>query len=35
MSEMRRAAMALKFDWSDSAQRYGALYRQIENHGQA
>jgi starch synthase len=30
MSEMRRAAMALKFDWSDSAQRYSALYRQIE-----
>jgi starch synthase len=31
LSEMRRAAMALKFDWDDSARRYGALYRALEN----
>ncbi len=30
LSEMRRAAMALKFDWDDSARRYGALYRALE-----
>jgi glycogen synthase len=28
---MRRAAMALKFDWDESARRYGALYRALEN----
>lgn len=27
---MRRAAMAMTFDWSDSAARYGALYRELE-----
>ncbi len=31
LSELRRAAMALKFDWDDSARRYGALYRDLEN----
>ncbi len=31
LSELRRAAMALKFDWDDSARRYGALYRALEN----
>jgi starch synthase len=31
LSEMRRAAMALKFDWDDSARRYGALYRTLES----
>ncbi len=30
LSEMRRAAMALKFDWDNSARRYGALYRALE-----
>jgi starch synthase len=28
--EMRRAAMALKFDWDASARRYGAIYRTLE-----
>jgi starch synthase len=27
---MRRAAMALNFEWRDSAERYGALYRDID-----
>jgi len=30
LNEVRRAAMALKFDWDDSARRYGALYRTLE-----
>jgi len=29
-NDMRRAAMAQKFDWSGSAQRYSALYREID-----
>lgn len=29
MNDMRRAAMALKYDWSGSAQRYHALYHEI------
>jgi starch synthase len=29
-SAMRRAAMALNFDWSESAARYGELYRQLD-----
>jgi starch synthase len=29
LSELRRAAMALKFDWDESARRYGALYRSL------
>jgi len=28
--QMRRAAMALNFDWRDSAERYDALYREID-----
>jgi starch synthase len=31
LGELRRAAMALKFDWDESARRYGALYRALEN----
>src|ERR1700691_4907096 len=30
--QMRRTAMALKFDWRDSAERYDALYRDIHAH---
>ena len=30
LHEMRRAAMARRFDWTDSAQAYGALYRRLE-----
>ena len=30
LGELRRAAMALKFDWDNSARRYGALYRALE-----
>ncbi|HYA74304.1 MAG TPA: glycogen/starch synthase, partial [Roseiarcus sp.] len=30
LNELRRAAMALKFDWDDSARRYGAIYRALE-----
>ena len=28
--KMRRAAMALSFDWRDSAERYVALYREVD-----
>jgi glycogen synthase len=28
--QMRRAAMALIFDWRDSAECYDALYREID-----
>jgi starch synthase len=31
LGELRRAAMALKFDWDDSARRYGGLYRALES----
>jgi starch synthase len=31
LNELRRAAMALKFEWDDSARRYAALYRALEN----
>ena len=27
LGEMRRAAMAMRFDWSESATRYDSLYR--------
>ena len=30
LNELRRAAMALKFDWDDSARRYSALYRALD-----
>ena len=30
LNELRRAAMALKFDWDNSARRYGAIYRALE-----
>ncbi|MBV8474121.1 MAG: glycogen synthase GlgA [Hyphomicrobiales bacterium] len=30
LAELRRAAMSLKFDWDESAGRYGALYRSLE-----
>ncbi len=30
-NEMRRAAMAQKFTWDESARRYGAIYRAVEN----
>ena len=29
-SAMRRSAMAMSFDWSESAARYGALYRELD-----
>ena len=29
--QMRRAAMALNFEWRDSAERYGALYRDLDD----
>ncbi|MGD1015570.1 MAG: glycogen synthase GlgA [Roseiarcus sp.] len=29
--ELRRAAMAVRYDWDDSAQRYGALHRALES----
>lgn len=29
LAELRRAAMALKFDWDELADRYGALYRTL------
>jgi len=29
LNEMRRAAMALKYDWDDSASRYGAIFRAL------
>ena len=29
--ELRRAAMALRYDWDDSAHRYGAIHRALEN----
>ena len=31
LAELRRAAMALKFDWDESARRYAAIYRALEN----
>jgi hypothetical protein len=31
--QMRRAAIALNFDWRDSAERYDALYREIDGAG--
>ncbi len=31
LNELRRAAMALKFSWDESARRYGALYRALDN----
>ena len=30
LNELRRAAMALKYDWDDSASRYGAIHRALE-----
>ena len=30
LNELRRAAMALKYDWDDSASRYGAVHRALE-----
>jgi starch synthase len=29
LNEMRRAAMALRYDWDDSASRYGAIFRAL------
>jgi len=29
--ELRRAAMAVRYDWDDSAQRYGALHRALDS----
>ena len=29
LNDLRRAAMALKYDWDDSASRYGAIHRAI------
>ncbi len=31
LNELRRAAMALKFEWDDSARRYAEIYRALEN----
>jgi starch synthase len=30
LNELRRAAMALKYDWDDSARRYDAIHRALE-----
>jgi starch synthase len=29
LNDLRRAAMALKYDWDDSASRYGAIHRAL------